>query len=92
MCGAPIQVKEISPPFVLAEDFMGDMIVVDTRTQQIGAANPKYVTKFRRMWKCKKEQSRAEAEQSPVCLGCGLPVDHVSNGIEEGPTPPYPEP
>ena len=80
MAGAPIQVKEVSPPFVLAEDFMGDMIIIDTRTQQIGAANPKYVTKFRRMWKRKKEQRRAEDEDTPLCLGCGLPVDHVVEG------------
>ena len=86
MCGAPICVKQVSAPFVLVEDFMGDMMVVDTRTQQIGAANSKYVAKFRRMWKRKKEQNRAEVEDTPMCLGCGLPVDHVSKGIE-GPPP-----
>lgn len=86
MCGAPIQVKEVSPPFVLVEDFMGDMMVVDTRTQHIGAANPKYVAKFRRMWKRKKEQNRAEDEDTPLCIGCGLSVDHASKGIE-GPPP-----
>lgn len=86
MCGAPVCVKEISPPFALAEDFMGDMIVIDTRTQQIGAANPKYVAKFRRMWKLRLAQKRTDEEETSMCLGCGLPVDHVSKEIE-GPPP-----
>jgi hypothetical protein len=83
MSGAPVCVKEISPPFVLVVDFMDDIMVVDTRVQQIGAANPKYVAKFRRMWKKRMAQKRAEAAEQPLCLGCGLPVDHLAEGPSE---------
>lgn len=77
MAGAPVKVKEVSPPFVLVQDFMDDMIVIDVRTANIGAVKPEYVTKFKRMWRKQMARKRAQAaaEGPPaLCVECGLPL------------------
>lgn len=63
MCGAPLRVQEISPPFVLALDFMDDMVVIDTRTERLGTVTPQYVRKFRRLWKKQVERKKREDEE-----------------------------
>lgn len=76
LCGAPVQILSVSPPFVLAKDYADDMVVLDMRVQSVSAVSPEYVECFQKAWKIQVARKRKEVEEDHknLCIECGLDV------------------